>query len=48
MSLEAVLARGEDAYHVWLKAVRSPGVFEHTFWEEYRRARSEWLAAPPR
>jgi len=42
----AVLARAEAAYTTWLRAVRTPGVFERTFWDDYQRARAQWLQAP--
>ena len=42
----AVLDRAERAYKNWLAAVRTPGVFERTFWDHYLRGRQQWIARP--
>ncbi|HVK83413.1 MAG TPA: hypothetical protein VM513_04865 [Kofleriaceae bacterium] len=39
----AVLDQAEATYKRWLAAVKTPGSYERTFWDDYQRGRAQWL-----
>jgi hypothetical protein len=38
-----ILGLGEASYQAWLDAGATPSIFERTFWEDYQRAKAQWL-----
>ncbi|MDX2092269.1 MAG: hypothetical protein SFX73_30675 [Kofleriaceae bacterium] len=43
-ALLTVLDQAEASYRRWLAAVKTPGIYERVFWDDYQRGRAQWLA----